>query len=223
MQEAAGRAETQISTIQAISSSLRLSSEKTSSLIEETEVSTLKEEKSSDIYHQEKDHLEDSTRNKGGKKKSLEATTTRNVTNCKSRTSIQMEENKNNSTKDKAIEDSTVSETSETFEGKGDKELFTSRQIADEPHEGVALESIVAVVDVCAGKNLKYSTNTENGEASGILENSTKSKDLVPGTSGSSSTSATKERGKNKSGHARTHAIVINLDDKSRFSEEVTV
>lgn len=26
-----------------------------------------------------------------------------------------------------------------------------------------------------------------------------------------------------KSGHARTHAIVINLDDKSRFSEEVTV
>lgn len=34
-----------------------------------------------------------------------------------------------------------------------------------------------------------------------------------------------KERDKNKSksGHARTHAIVINLDDKSRFSEEVTV
>lgn len=26
-----------------------------------------------------------------------------------------------------------------------------------------------------------------------------------------------------KSGHARTHAIVINLDDKSRFTEEVTV
>lgn len=34
---------------------------------------------------------------------------------------------------------------------------------------------------------------------------------------------AVKEKCKNKSGHARTHAIVINLDDKSRFSEEVTV
>ena len=34
-----------------------------------------------------------------------------------------------------------------------------------------------------------------------------------------------KDRNKNKSGHAKTHAIVINLDldDKSRFSEEVTV
>ena len=32
-----------------------------------------------------------------------------------------------------------------------------------------------------------------------------------------------KDRNRNKSGHARTHAIVINLDDKSRFSEEVTV
>lgn len=26
-----------------------------------------------------------------------------------------------------------------------------------------------------------------------------------------------------KSGHAKTHAIVINLDDKTRFTEEVTV
>lgn len=26
-----------------------------------------------------------------------------------------------------------------------------------------------------------------------------------------------------KSGHAKTHSIVINLDDKSRFTEEVTV
>ncbi|XP_046596779.1 probable G-protein coupled receptor 158 isoform X1 [Neodiprion lecontei] len=34
---------------------------------------------------------------------------------------------------------------------------------------------------------------------------------------------AVKDKCKNKSGHARTHAIVINLDDKSRFSEEVTV
>lgn len=32
-----------------------------------------------------------------------------------------------------------------------------------------------------------------------------------------------KDREKNKSGHARTHAIVINLDDRSRISEEVTV
>lgn len=33
----------------------------------------------------------------------------------------------------------------------------------------------------------------------------------------------TKDKSRSKSGHARTHAIVINLDDKSRFSEEVTV
>ncbi|XP_054009864.1 probable G-protein coupled receptor 158 [Hylaeus anthracinus] len=33
----------------------------------------------------------------------------------------------------------------------------------------------------------------------------------------------TRDKSKGKSGHARTHAIVINLDDKSRFSEEVTV
>ncbi|XP_025162936.1 probable G-protein coupled receptor 158 isoform X2 [Harpegnathos saltator] len=33
----------------------------------------------------------------------------------------------------------------------------------------------------------------------------------------------TKDKSRGKSGHARTHAIVINLDDKSRFSEEVTV
>ncbi|KAJ8670296.1 hypothetical protein QAD02_001555 [Eretmocerus hayati] len=32
-----------------------------------------------------------------------------------------------------------------------------------------------------------------------------------------------KDQNKKKSGHARTHAIVINLDDKSRFSEEVIV
>ncbi|XP_043278235.1 probable G-protein coupled receptor 158 [Venturia canescens] len=225
MQEAAGRAETQISTIQAISSSLRLSSEKTSSLIEETEVSTFKEEKSPDIYHQEKDHLEDSTRNKGGKKKSLETTsttTTKNVMNCKTRPSTQMEENKNNSTKDKTIEDSTVSEISETSEDKEDKELFVSRRMGDKPIHEIALENTLAVVDLCSGKNFKNSTNTENGEASGIIENSTNNKDAMPGTS-SSGTSTSKERAKNKSGHARTHAIVINLDDKSRFSEEVTV
>lgn len=32
-----------------------------------------------------------------------------------------------------------------------------------------------------------------------------------------------KDKSRSRSGHARTHAIVINLDDKSRFSEEVTV
>lgn len=32
-----------------------------------------------------------------------------------------------------------------------------------------------------------------------------------------------RDKSKSKSGHARTHAIVINLDDKNTFSEEVTV
>ncbi|XP_050459048.1 probable G-protein coupled receptor 158 [Cataglyphis hispanica] len=32
-----------------------------------------------------------------------------------------------------------------------------------------------------------------------------------------------RDKSRSRSGHARTHAIVINLDDKSRFSEEVTV
>lgn len=58
-----------------------------------------------------------------------------------------------------------------------------------------------------------------------------------PSPSGSAGKAASKENGNEngiddpvtgsgrliKSGHARTHAIVINLDDKSRFTEEVTV
>ncbi|XP_046999597.1 probable G-protein coupled receptor CG31760 [Schistocerca americana] len=41
---------------------------------------------------------------------------------------------------------------------------------------------------------------------------------------GAASTSPDQRRNRNlKSGHARTHAIVINLDDKNRFTEEVTV
>ncbi|PSN35115.1 hypothetical protein C0J52_25953 [Blattella germanica] len=48
-----------------------------------------------------------------------------------------------------------------------------------------------------------------------------------PSHSQSSSEGASPNMGSNnrnlKSGHARTHAIVINLDDKNRFTEEVTV
>ncbi|KAG7212552.1 hypothetical protein KM043_012854 [Ampulex compressa] len=43
------------------------------------------------------------------------------------------------------------------------------------------------------------------------------------GTETGQEVAGSREKCKAKSGHARTHAIVINLDDKSRFSEEVTV
>lgn len=45
-----------------------------------------------------------------------------------------------------------------------------------------------------------------------------------PGTSNDNASPGSSSGKKQiKSGHARTHAIVINLDDKSRFTEEVTV
>ena len=166
MQEAASRAETQVSTIQAISSSLRLSSEPSTLAVED--VFLKKEEKTVDVYHVE--IYQDSTSNTS---KSLECTKD-----------------------DKSKHD--------------DSEADAKEQDDDEPLTSSTKER-GANVDRCQ-------------EIAAALDLSKDSRDsaLAPAP-GAASSSNTKDRAKSKSGHARTHAIVINLDDKSRFSEEVTV
>ena len=80
---------------------------------------------------------------------------------------------------------------------------------------------------------------SKEAEVSVEAKKSTRTNDVAVSTSGRPATedigtetkredkeSEVRERdkvSKSKSGHARTHAIVINLDDKTRFSEEVTV
>ena len=51
----------------------------------------------------------------------------------------------------------------------------------------------------------------------------TSSKQSQSSSEGASPNNAGSNNRNLKSGHARTHAIVINLDDKNRFTEEVTV
>ncbi|XP_014217479.1 probable G-protein coupled receptor CG31760 isoform X2 [Copidosoma floridanum] len=70
-------------------------------------------------------------------------------------------------------------------------------------------------------KEKKTDVKGEEKEADAILgnEKNKKSLDLKEELDDQ----ITKDKSKSKSGHARTHAIVINLDDKTRFSEEVTV
>jgi hypothetical protein len=71
----------------------------------------------------------------------------------------------------------------------------------------------------------KYVDRDKGGSAEGG-QSDVAAANLTPSQSSSEGTSP-KNAGSNnrnlKSGHARTHAIVINLDDKNRFTEEVTV
>ncbi|XP_011872163.1 PREDICTED: probable G-protein coupled receptor 158 [Vollenhovia emeryi] len=62
------------------------------------------------------------------------------------------------------------------------------------------------------GKDIAVSTSSKHEDLG---------RELCHGKDGKEADS--KDKSRSKSGHARTHAIVINLDDKSRFSEEVTV
>lgn len=64
------------------------------------------------------------------------------------------------------------------------------------------------------GKDIAVSTSSKHA-----IEDA--GKEMCHGKDGKEADS--KDKSRSKSGHARTHAIVINLDDKSRFSEEVTV
>ncbi|KAL0108365.1 hypothetical protein PUN28_015122 [Cardiocondyla obscurior] len=64
------------------------------------------------------------------------------------------------------------------------------------------------------GKDIAVSTSSKHG-----IEDA--GREMCHGKDGKEAD--LKDKSRSKSGHARTHAIVINLDDKSRFSEEVTV
>ncbi|XP_076180997.1 metabotropic glycine receptor [Ptiloglossa arizonensis] len=88
------------------------------------------------------------------------------------------------------------------------------------------------ICQACVEKNSKASETTVPPET----RKTTRTNDVAVSTSGRPNAEdigletkqedkeiEARDRSKSKSGHARTHAIVINLDDKSRFSEEVTV
>ncbi|XP_034185543.2 metabotropic glycine receptor isoform X1 [Osmia lignaria lignaria] len=152
MQEAANRAETQVSTIQAISSSMRLNDLNGSTAIAETEVG--------EPYKSDE---------KGGdtKEKRCQACIEKNGIKSKDQGSSK------------------------------DAEVL------------VSIESKKArrTNDVAVSTSGKATTTEDIGTETKLDEKESDKKD----------------KSKSKSGHARTHAIVINLDDKSRFSEEVTV
>ncbi|XP_076631133.1 metabotropic glycine receptor [Colletes latitarsis] len=145
MQEAANRAETRVSTIQAISSSMRLNELNGSTAIVETDVGG---------------SYQSDANQKGGESKE------------KKRCQACMEMNSKES-------EATVPAESKKKVRTNDVAVSTSGRPATE--------------------DIGTETRQEDKEVEA------------------------KDRGKSKSGHARTHAIVINLDDKSRFSEEVTV
>lgn len=62
--------------------------------------------------------------------------------------------------------------------------------------------------EAVSGRNGAFKAVEKNSDKNSELKSSPSSTETVRGV---------------RSGHARTHAIVINLDDKSRFTEEVTV
>ncbi|RZC38844.1 hypothetical protein BDFB_008764 [Asbolus verrucosus] len=86
-------------------------------------------------------------------------------------------------------------------------------------------------------QSVSFASETETGGDSTVKDNNSCSKIIeevtAEGAGASIELKSRDERNESpaadrngrylKSGHARTHAIVINLDDKSRFTEEVTV
>ncbi|XP_031829923.1 metabotropic glycine receptor [Nomia melanderi] len=154
MHEAANRAETQVSTIQAISSSMRLNDLNGSTAIAETNVGG--------SYQVDSD-----------KKSGVESKEEKRCQACLEKNGI------------KSREQSSSKDTSEV--------LVT-----------VEAKKTPRTTDVAVSTSSRPSTE-----------------DI--GTETKQEEKETREKSKSKSGHARTHAIVINLDDKSRFSEEVTV
>ncbi|XP_012273429.1 probable G-protein coupled receptor CG31760 isoform X2 [Orussus abietinus] len=165
MQEAANRAETQVSTIQAICSSLRLNS-MTSLTTEKVDV---KVENGSGWNRA---NSADSGSESAEKKKSTK---------------------KSNSLEDSA----TTTSSPKKKDGDGDAQ---PAEEADKKGPG----SNGKVKDEVASREHQVLAAGEEVADAKSREDSAKER-------------------KSKSGHARTHAIVINLDDKSRFSEEVTV
>nr|XP_050856084.1 probable G-protein coupled receptor 158 [Vespula vulgaris] len=171
MQEAANRSEAQVSTIQAISTSIRLNDLNGSRTVVESElgISCEKDHKLIGIGLHEK-KCQACIEKNGLRSKDQH----RNSDPSSSTTSIRKGEYSNLKETDKEVRAS---------DGKNDVGVSTSSKL----------------IGTC--EDIATETNPEpNGK-----ENDAK------------------DKSKSKSGHARTHAIVINLDDKSRFSEEVTV
>ncbi|KAL2713907.1 putative G-protein coupled receptor CG31760 [Vespula squamosa] len=171
MQEAANRSEAQVSTIQAISTSIRLNDLNGSRTVVESElgISCEKDHKFVGIGLHEK-KCQACIEKNGLRSKDQH----RNSDPSSSTMSIRKGEHSNLKEPDKEVRAS---------DGKNDVGVSTSSKL------------------IGTSEDIATETNPEpNGK-----ENDAK------------------DKSKSKSGHARTHAIVINLDDKSRFSEEVTV
>ncbi|XP_076756301.1 metabotropic glycine receptor isoform X1 [Xylocopa sonorina] len=156
MQEVANRAETQVSTIQAISSSMRLNDLNGSTTIAETDV--------------------------GGSFKS-------DV------------DQKGAETKEEKRCQACVEKN-----GMGSKDQGSSKEA----------EVLVSVEAKKSTRTNDVAVSTSGRPATEDIGTETKREDKEGEV-------RERDKSKSKSGHARTHAIVINLDDKSRFSEEVTV
>ncbi|XP_026673296.1 uncharacterized protein LOC108629710 [Ceratina calcarata] len=152
MQEAAHRSEAQVSTIQAISSSMRLNDLNGSTTIAETDVG-------GSFKSDEK---------RGGEEKRCQA-------------------------------------------------CVETNGIKGKDHQGPSKEA-----EVLVSVETKRSTRT-NDVAVSTSGRPVTTEDIGTETKHEDKDSEVREKSKSKSGHARTHAIVINLDDKTRFSEEVTV
>ncbi|CAK9826495.1 hypothetical protein ANTRET_LOCUS4339 [Anthophora retusa] len=156
MQEAANRAETQVSTIQAISSSMRLNDLNGSTTIAETDV--------------------------GGSFKS------------------------DADQKGEEIKEERRCQACVEKNGIRSKEQGSSKDA----------EVLVSVETKKSKKTSDVAVSTSGRPTMEDIGTETRHEDKETET-------RDREKNKGKSGHARTHAIVINLDDKSRFSEEVTV
>ncbi|XP_020708856.2 probable G-protein coupled receptor 158 [Athalia rosae] len=170
MQDAANRGEPQVSTIQAVSSSLRLNdlSCSASELDPETKQRTKEKEVAKNIEKLNKEAVRNGSKTK---ETNLDAKNTNTP-------EIKVDKVDSKEILDKKLLDASV------VEEKGNKDTVSNSLRAPVAGQEDTLE---VTPDV-------------------------KVKEEPP-----------KEKCTNKSGHARTRAIVINLDDKSRFSEEVTV
>ncbi|XP_066599214.1 metabotropic glycine receptor-like [Prorops nasuta] len=165
MQDAAHRAESQVSTIQVISTSIRLNDLNGSMGIEETDISaSCKLEKAA------------------GSKASREEKRCRA---CIEKNGMRSKEREDSSTED-------------------NKAHSREEKVAAKPEEGTIDASVSTSSKLPTTEDIATETNREVNAKDESKE---------------------KSSSKGKSGHARTaaHAIIINLDDKSRFSEEVTV
>ncbi|XP_015592601.1 probable G-protein coupled receptor 158 isoform X2 [Cephus cinctus] len=195
MQDAANRAETQVSTIQAISTTMRLNN--LSNPSGEEVVSNLCRGDSQDG----KNPLDIGTR-----EKCSSGTSVRNGARTKDSAAVERGKNGKSIT---ATVGTTMTTTTTTTTATA---TSTERVLERADSKDVTNKKFLQADDKI--NNEVISTSPRAATSEEIAEPSVEPRNKDDGV---------KEKCKNKSGHARTHAIVINLDDKSRFSEEVTV